>query len=113
VLELGDFDLQLAFAALGALREDLQDQQFAVEHCDLERPLQVALLRRAERDVEDGDAGAAAPDQRGQFVDLATAQIKRSIGPLAPGAEFADDGVARRGGQLARFFERVGRLVAG
>ena len=46
VLQLRQLDLQLAFAALRALREDVQDERGAIEYPKAERPLQIALLRR-------------------------------------------------------------------
>ncbi len=46
VLELGEFDLQLAFEAARALREDVEDQAAAVEHAALEGLFEVALLAR-------------------------------------------------------------------
>ena len=50
VLELRQFDLQLAFGAARALREDVQDQAGAIDHATFQRALEVALLHRAERD---------------------------------------------------------------
>jgi hypothetical protein len=111
MLELRDLDLQLALAALGALGEDLQNEKFAVEHGNVQRPLQVALLRGAQRHVEDRGAGAAAGDERRQFLDLAAAQKEGSIGTVAPRAEFADDGEAGRCDQLARLVQGIGGLM--
>src|SRR5581483_4252344 len=45
VLQVGELDLELAFARLRALREDLEDELGAVEHAQAELLLQVALLR--------------------------------------------------------------------
>jgi hypothetical protein len=113
MLELRDLDLQLALAALGALGKDLQDEQFAVEDRHVQRPFEVALLRRAQRHVEDGDARTAVGDARSQFLDLAAAQIEGSVGTVAPRTEFADDGEARRCDQLPRLVQRICRLVPG
>ena len=49
-LQLREFDLQLAFVAARALREDVEDQAGAVDHAALERLLEVAFLARASAD---------------------------------------------------------------
>ena len=46
MLQLSQLDLQLAFVALGAQREDIQDQRDPVDHAQVEQPFQVALLGR-------------------------------------------------------------------
>src|SRR5690606_24148085 len=51
VAQLRQFDLQFALGAARALREDVQDQARAVDDPAFQRPLQVALLDRAERVV--------------------------------------------------------------
>jgi hypothetical protein len=111
VLELRHLDLQLALAALRPLGEDLEDQQFAVEHRHLQRPLQVALLRRAERYVEDGDRRPALLQDGGQFLDLAAAEVERGVGSIAPRARLAGNREAGRRRELADLVERVGSLV--
>jgi len=89
----------------------LQYQQFTVEHRHLQRPLQVALLRRAERDVEDRDAGRVFLQQRRKLLDLAAAEIEGRVRALAPRAQFAGDLVPRGDGQLPCLLQRIGRLV--
>ena len=50
VAQLREFDLQLAFVAARALREDVQDQAGAVDHAALQRLFQVAFLAPASAD---------------------------------------------------------------
>ena len=57
MLQLGQLDLQLAFVALGAQREDIQDQRDPVDHAQVEQPFQVALLGRRQGLVEQHDVG--------------------------------------------------------
>src|SRR4029453_13742686 len=53
VLQPRQLDLELAFVAARAPAEDLEDQHRPVGDRDPEVPLEVALLRRRERLVED------------------------------------------------------------
>jgi len=48
VLELGEFDLQLAFERGCALREDVQDQTRAIDHASTQRFFQIAFLARRQ-----------------------------------------------------------------
>jgi hypothetical protein len=45
---LGKLDLQLAFMAACALREDIEDQARAIDHAALERAFEIALLARGQ-----------------------------------------------------------------
>jgi hypothetical protein len=47
VLQLRELDLELAFVAARALREDVEDQRVAIEHAAADQFLEVALLARA------------------------------------------------------------------
>ena len=62
VLQPCQLNLQLALVALGACREDLEDQHGAVGHRHAEMALEVALLRRRERLVEQHGLGTMALD---------------------------------------------------
>ena len=62
VLEAGQFDLQPALATLGALAEDVEDERGAIDHCAVERPLEVALLRRRQGRVEHHQTRLCADD---------------------------------------------------
>ncbi|MNN21582.1 hypothetical protein D3C81_1349110 [compost metagenome] len=52
VLELGQFDLQLAFMGTRPLGEDIEDQPGAIKHATLEDALEVAFLARREGVIE-------------------------------------------------------------
>jgi hypothetical protein len=83
VLQAREFDLQLAFVRAGALREDFQDEKGPVVHRDIERSLEVALLRRTQCLVEDDLACAMHQRQFLDFVGLAAAHEKGGVGRLA------------------------------
>src|SRR6266446_2643605 len=51
MLQSGQFNLKLALPALGPLPENVQNQRGAVEHCDAELTLQIALLHRLQRRI--------------------------------------------------------------
>ena len=73
VLQLRQLHLQLAGQAVGALREDVEDELAAVDDLHLQRAFEVALLRRRQRVVEDDDVGAALLHQRAHLLNLARA----------------------------------------
>jgi hypothetical protein len=56
-----------------ALREDVEDQAGAVDHAPLQRLLQVALLDRAERVVDQHQVGAGGVAGGLHFLQLAAA----------------------------------------
>ena len=53
IVEMRQLDLQHAFAGRGALAEDLEDQRRAVEHLGAGLRLEIALLDRRERRVDE------------------------------------------------------------
>jgi hypothetical protein len=59
VLELGQLDLQLAFVRTRALGEDVEDQAGAVDDAALGELLEVALLHRRERVVDQDQVGSS------------------------------------------------------
>ena len=105
VLQPRQLDLQLALVAAGALREDLQDQQRAVVDRQLHVALEVALLRRAERLVEQDFGGAGLLGQHLDLVGLAAADEQRRVGRLALAGDTGDRLQARGLGQQAQLFE--------
>ncbi len=75
VIERRQFHLKFAFSGTGPVAEDLQNQGGAVNDFTTPRFLEVALLDRAERCIDDGKADFIFGDQRGDFLDLAFAEI--------------------------------------
>ncbi len=60
VLELRELHFELAFEAARALREDVEDQAVAIEHAPLGELLEVALLTRRERVIDEDHIGFVA-----------------------------------------------------
>ena len=77
VAEMGEIDLKPPFARAGATPENLENQAGAVDHLGVERLLQIALLHRRERGVDDEEADLLGLRQRGELLDLALAHQRR------------------------------------
>ena len=89
VFQMREFDLQRAFPRTGALAEDLQDQAGPVDDLAFPRPLQVALLNRAELGIHDGHGDILGFDRLADRLDLALAhQCRRP-----PGSKRRDRGM--------------------
>ena len=73
VLELRQLHLELAFPALGALREDVQDKLRAVDDPEIQGRLQVPLLGRGEVVVEDDQVRTVLLGEGVDLRDLAGA----------------------------------------
>jgi hypothetical protein len=67
--ERGKLDLQLTFLGAGPLAEDLEDQAGAVDDLALPGPLQVALLDRRQRRIDDGDLDRRLGDDVAELLD--------------------------------------------
>ena len=87
VLQLREFDLQLAFERARALREDVEDQAAAVEHAALQFLFEIAFLAGAQRAVDDDEIGGKRLDALAQFFDLAGPDQEAGIGSLAGGRQ--------------------------
>ena len=57
MLELRQLDLELALEAARALREDIEDQPAAIEHAHAAQLLEVALLARRQRMIDQDQLG--------------------------------------------------------
>ncbi|MPN46031.1 hypothetical protein SDC9_193610 [bioreactor metagenome] len=53
MFELRQFDLQLALGARRAQREDVEDQAVAIDHPAVQVALEITLLHRRQRVIED------------------------------------------------------------
>ena len=90
MLELGEFDLQAAFAGLRAGAEDVENQLGAVKNGKLDGALDVSLLGRREGDVEDDDVGMQLMSELSELVNLARADEEGGIGLVALGIKKSD-----------------------
>jgi len=96
VLQLGQFHLQLALVALGALGEDVEDQAGAIDDAAVQAAFEVTLLGRRQGVVEDDDVGIVDGRRLGDFVGLAAAD---KIGRIGGGAFCGDRGDRLRAGR--------------
>ena len=110
VLQLGELDLQLAFARAGAPREDVEDQLRAIDHLAIEPLVELAQLRRRQLVVEDDEVGVGFGRSLRQHLDLAAAEECRRIG-LGPILQHAQDDARARGlGETTQLFEGMFRV---
>ena len=72
VLQLRQFHLELAFEAARALRKDVENQAVAIEHAPADVLLEIALLARRERMIDENDVryGAAAAARTSSALPL-------------------------------------------
>ena len=107
VLQPRQFDLQLAFVALRAGGEDVEDQRGAVGNRHAQVLLEVALLRRRQSLVEDDAVRLVAASTRA-LISSALPEPTNSagIGRLAPAMTLRDWLVACGGGQQRQFVQR-------
>ena len=108
MLQLRQFDLQLAFARAGALREDVENERRAVEHLAVENLFQVAALRGRKFVVEDDGVDVVPGGSScGEFLGLAFADVGGGAGRLQLLNAVADDFAAGGGGQFGKFLQRI------
>jgi hypothetical protein len=74
IFEMGELDLQLAFTGMRPLAKDLEDQPGPVDDLRLPGTLEIALLDRRERMVDDDQRDLLGLDPRRNLVDLAAAE---------------------------------------
>ena len=107
MLELRELDLQLAFESARALREDVEDQAAAIQHAAGELFLEVALLARRQRVIDDHEVGAELGDALADFLDLAGAEEEARLGHLARDRHDLEHLRARGARQRGEFFDAV------
>ena len=110
VLELGQFDLQLAFMRARALGEDVEDQSGAVDHAALGQLLEVALLYRRQGVIDEDEVGIERNPECLQLLGLAGADEIARIRAIETGGQAADHGRARRTSQFREFLQQ-GRIM--
>src|SRR5690606_5959896 len=91
VVQLGQFDLQLALMGTGALGENIQDQTGTVDDAAFQLTLEVALLARCQHMVEDDQVTFACLDQSPQLFHLAGADKKTGTGLIAGNGQEIDN----------------------
>ena len=78
---MSQFALQRAFAGSRARSENFQNESGPVEHLDVPGALQIALLARPERAIDDDEFDAKFGKLALQFLDLAFAHQRRRARP--------------------------------
>ncbi len=109
--QLRKLDLQLALEGAGPLREDVEYEPGAVEDAALEALLEVALLTRRERVVEDDDLRALRHHRGADLFRLALADEEPRVGRAARARDHRDRRGAGRARQILKLAQ--GRLVRG
>ena len=85
IVEMGELDLQPPLRGRRALAENLEDEAGAVDHLGLGPLLEILLLDRRDRGVDDEQLGLRRPDRVGDLLDLPRAEQGR--GPRLADAE--------------------------
>ena len=117
VFELGQFDLELGLAGLGAGGEDVQDQFAAVDDLGLDDLFEFADLAGRQVVVEDDDVGLVLDDAVPKLFGLAAADVGGGVNLAEFLLEPADDdrpgrlGQGRQLGQIVRPTGLVGGLI--
>ena len=110
ILQLRQLDLQSAFAAARALRENIEDQLRAIEHLAREQVFQIASLRRRKLVVENHRGDLLVLERFLDQLRFALPDVVRRRRLL----QFLRDGVDhfRAGGvgQLAQFLHRIAQV---
>jgi len=105
VLELGQFDLELALGGDRVLGEDVENELGAIDDPRFQRVLETALLRRSELVVDDQHLGVRLCEGGYQLLQLALADVRSRIGVRPVLDELADRLQARCAGQLVQLGE--------
>ena len=113
VLELGELDLQLALGRVRVVGEDVEDDRGAVDHRNVERRLEVALLTRRELVVAGDQVGARPLDLGLQLGELAAPEVAVRVGRLADLKHLTRGRDAGRAQQLLELGELVVALPGG
>src|SRR5687768_5108860 len=75
--EMGELDLQAPFPRPRARAEDFENEPGAVQHLDLPGGLEITLLHRGQRVIDDDEARFLGADQAFELLDLAGAEQGR------------------------------------
>ncbi len=107
VLQLGQFDLELALTCIGMLGEDVENERRPVDHLDVlaKDGLQFALVPRRKLVVEEHHIRLQFIDERLHLFHLARADIGGAIGFIEALDGLTDDVNAGRIGQQCKLFQ--------
>ena len=105
VLQLRKLDFQLALEAARTLREDVEDERVAVEHPAANVRLEIALLARRERVIDEDDVRLVDFRHRAQLIRLAAADKEPRIGSLAAARDRRNRPGAGRFGELLELLQ--------
>ena len=103
--------MNLSVAALGALREDVEDQLGAVEHLQLGRFGDGVELSRCQIAIEDDQLGAVLQTAQIELLELAAADQRARVQLLAALQNRVEDGHSGRARELLQLFERFLRRL--
>src|SRR5579863_52555 len=108
VVELREFDLQLAFAAAGMARKNIENELGTVDHPALRVLLNVALLNRRQVAIENNQRSVFGIGLGQNFVELAAANERGRISFVAQ----LKNGSRDRCASAAREFDQLGERFA-
>ena len=100
ILAPGELDLKHRLASTRARRKNVQDDLLAVDHFQLEELFQIALLRGAQRHVEDHDVCLRRLRRVADLLGLAAPDVILRVRGLQSGHDLSDH----------RDFERMNEL---
>ena len=107
VLELSELDLELSLGGARMLGEDVEDELRAIDHPELERVLEPALLAGIQVVVDHERLGAGLLHLNLQLLELAPPHVGARVGPGAVLDELPGGLDAGRAHQLTRFGQLV------
>ena len=105
VLELRELDLELTFEAARTLSEDVQYHRRSIEHTAADGALEVALLTRGQRVIEERDVAGVLADRQPQGFHLAAADERARFVLTQGRAQCSHDLHARRPGELIELLD--------
>jgi hypothetical protein len=112
VAELRELDLELAFAARGVLREDVEDELRAVEHLEVGGLGDVAQLRGRELAIEDQHVRAEVHAADDQLLQLALADARAAVELIPLREDLLGYPEARGLGEAGELVEAAQRALA-
>lgn len=117
VLELGEFDLELAFACARTLGEDVQNQARAVNDFRACEFFEIPGLDGREVVVKDDEVEVVLVAESSEFVSFAGANEVGGVDACTCADQLGNDLHARSGGERAQFFQahvtRADHVVGG